>query len=162
MAAAAAIVAVAVTPRLTGPSLHGLRDPARRDACPRAGRTARACTLGGATTLRVRLGRQQRDVTLVDGEASFEHRPSGEPPVRRDRRRARGAGAWHGVQYPQPRRALLPSRCAEASWLFRAVRTGRSSRRAASGWSRPSWRKRPTAQRGAGHSLRLEVRQADL
>jgi transmembrane sensor len=71
VAAAAAIVVLALTPRLTGPSYT--------DYATRRGETREIVltdgsrlNLGGATTLRVRLGRQQRDVTLVDGEASFD------------------------------------------------------------------------------------------
>lgn len=71
VAAAAAIVALAVTPRLMAPTYA--------DYATRLGETREVAladgsrlTLGGATTLRVRLGRQQRDVTLVDGEASFD------------------------------------------------------------------------------------------
>ncbi|MET3666191.1 FecR domain-containing protein [Caulobacter sp. 1776] len=71
VAAAAAIVVMAVTPRLTGPSYT--------DYATRRGETRQIAladgsrlTLGGATSLRVRLGRQQRDVILVDGEASFD------------------------------------------------------------------------------------------
>lgn len=69
--AAAAVVALAVTPRLTGPSYT--------DYATKRGETREITladgsrlTLGGATTLRVRLGGEQRDVTLVDGEASFD------------------------------------------------------------------------------------------
>jgi len=71
VAAAAAIVVLALTPRLTGPSYT--------DYATRRGETRQIAladgsrlTLGGATTLSVRLGRRQRDVTLVDGEASFD------------------------------------------------------------------------------------------
>lgn len=79
VAVAAAIVVLALTPQLTGPPYT--------DYATRRGETRQIAladgsrlTLGSATTLRVRLGRQQRDVTLVDGEASFdiahlEHRP---------------------------------------------------------------------------------------
>lgn len=69
--AAAAVVALAVTPRLTGPSYTDYatqRGETREIVLADGSRL----TLGGATTLRVRLGRQQRDVTLVDGEASFD------------------------------------------------------------------------------------------
>lgn len=71
VAAAAAIVVVALTPQLTGPSYTDYvtrRGETREIALADGSRL----TLGGATTLRVRLGRQQRDVTLVDGEASFD------------------------------------------------------------------------------------------
>jgi len=70
-AAAAAAIVLAVTPRLTGPSYTDYatkRGETREIALADGSRL----TLGGATTLRVRLGRQQRDVTLVDGEASFD------------------------------------------------------------------------------------------
>lgn len=71
VAAAAAIVVFVVTPQLTGPSYTDYatkRGETREIALADGSRL----TLGGATTLRVRLGRQQRDVTLVDGEASFD------------------------------------------------------------------------------------------
>lgn len=71
VAAAAAIVILALTPQLTGPSYTGYetrRGETREIALADGSRL----TLGSATTLRVRLGRQQRDVTLVDGEASFD------------------------------------------------------------------------------------------
>jgi len=71
VAAAAAVVALAVAPRLT--------QPAYTDYATKRGETREIAladgsrlTLGSGTTLRVRLGRQQRDVTLVDGEASFD------------------------------------------------------------------------------------------
>lgn len=70
-AAAAAILALAVAPQLTGPSYTGYatqRGETRKIALADGSRL----TLGSATILRVRLGRQQRDVTLVDGEASFD------------------------------------------------------------------------------------------
>lgn len=79
MTAAAAVIALAVTQRLL--------PPAYTDYVTKRGETREVAladgsrlTLGSGTTLRVRLGRQQRDVTLVDGEASFdvahlEHRP---------------------------------------------------------------------------------------
>lgn len=69
--AAAAVVTLAVTPRLLA--------PAYTDYATKRGETREVTladgsrvTLGSGTTLRVRLGRQQRDVTLVDGEASFD------------------------------------------------------------------------------------------
>jgi len=71
VAAAAAIVVLAVAPRLTEAPYEGYatkRGETREIALADGSRL----TLGGATTLRVRLGRQQRDVTLVDGEASFD------------------------------------------------------------------------------------------
>lgn len=71
VAAAAAIVVVSVTPRLMGPPYTDYatqRGETRQIALADGSRL----TMGGATTLRVRLGRQQRDVTLVDGEASFD------------------------------------------------------------------------------------------
>jgi transmembrane sensor len=79
VAAAAAVVALAVTPRLMGAPYTDYttkRGETREIALADGSRL----TLGSGTTLRVRLGRQQRDVTLVDGEASFdvahlEHRP---------------------------------------------------------------------------------------
>jgi transmembrane sensor len=70
-AAAAAILVLAVTPQLTGPSYTDYatkRGETREIALADGSRLA----LGSATTLRVRLGRQQRDVTFVNGEASFE------------------------------------------------------------------------------------------
>ncbi|WP_374471734.1 FecR domain-containing protein [Phenylobacterium sp.] len=71
VAAAAAIVATVVTPHLTAPSYTDYvtrRGETREIALADGSRL----TLGSATTLRVRLGRQQRVVTLVDGEASFD------------------------------------------------------------------------------------------
>lgn len=71
VAAAAAVVAVAVTPRLLSPAYTDYatqRGETREVALADGSRL----TLGSGTTLRVRLGRQQRDVTLVDGEASFD------------------------------------------------------------------------------------------
>ena len=69
--AAAAAVIVAVLPQLTRPTFT--------DYATKRGETREVTladgsrlTLGGATTLRVRLNRAQRDVTLVDGEASFD------------------------------------------------------------------------------------------
>jgi transmembrane sensor len=69
--AAAAAIVVAVLPQLTRPTFT--------DYTTRRGETREVdltdgsrLTLGGATTLRVRLSRAQRDVTLVDGEASFD------------------------------------------------------------------------------------------
>lgn len=69
--AAAAVVALTAAPRLTGPSYTDYvtqRGETREIALADGSRL----TLGSATTLRVRLGRRQRDVTLVDGEASFD------------------------------------------------------------------------------------------
>jgi transmembrane sensor len=70
-AAAAAAVVVAVLPQLTRPTFT--------DYTTKRGETREVTladgsrlTLGGATTLRVRLTRAERDVTLVDGEASFD------------------------------------------------------------------------------------------
>jgi transmembrane sensor len=71
VAAAAAIVALALTPQLTSPSYTDYatkRGETREIALADGSRLS----LGSATTLRVRLGPQQRDVTLVDGEASFD------------------------------------------------------------------------------------------
>jgi transmembrane sensor len=71
VAAAASIAVVAVTPQLTGRSYTDYatkRGETREIALADGSRL----TLGSATTLRVRLGRQQRDVTLVDGETSFD------------------------------------------------------------------------------------------
>lgn len=69
--AAAAVVALVLAPRLVAPP--------STDYATRRGETREIAladgsrlTLGSATTLRVRLGRQQREVTLVDGEASFD------------------------------------------------------------------------------------------
>ncbi|MDI1364500.1 MAG: FecR domain-containing protein, partial [bacterium] len=70
-AAAAAAVVFAVAPRLVVPSFT--------DYATRPGETRELAladgshlTLGSATALRVRLNRNQRDVTLVDGEAIFD------------------------------------------------------------------------------------------
>jgi transmembrane sensor len=71
VAAAAAVVALAVTPQLTRPTFTDYstgRGETREVALADGSRL----TLGGDTTLRVHLGRKQRDVTLVDGEASFD------------------------------------------------------------------------------------------
>jgi transmembrane sensor len=71
LAAAAAAVALAVTPQLTRPTFTDYstgRGETREVALADGSRL----TLGGDTTLRVHLGRKQRDVTLVDGEASFD------------------------------------------------------------------------------------------
>lgn len=69
--AAAAAVVVAVLPQLTR--------PAYTDYETRRGETREVAladgsklTLGSGTSLRVRLGRAQRDVTLADGEATFD------------------------------------------------------------------------------------------
>lgn len=69
--AAAAAVVAAVLPQLTRPTFTDyatqrgeIRDVALADGS--------RLTLGSATTLRVRLTRAERDVTLVDGEASFD------------------------------------------------------------------------------------------
>lgn len=70
-AAAAAVVVVAVLPQLTRPTFTDYstkRGETREVALADGSRL----TLGGATTLRVRLTRIERDVTLVDGEASFD------------------------------------------------------------------------------------------
>ncbi|MBO9560892.1 MAG: FecR domain-containing protein [Caulobacter sp.] len=70
-AAAAAAVVVAVLPQLTRPTFTDYttkRGETREVALADGSRL----TLGGATTLRVRLTRAERDVTLVDGEASFD------------------------------------------------------------------------------------------
>lgn len=69
--AAAAAVVVAVLPQLTRPTFTDYttrRGEIREVALADGSRL----TLGGATTLRVRLTRAERDVTLVDGEASFD------------------------------------------------------------------------------------------
>lgn len=70
-AATAALVVLAVTPQLTGPSYteYATRRGETREITLADGSRL---NLGGATTLRARLGRQQRDVTLVRGEASFD------------------------------------------------------------------------------------------
>jgi transmembrane sensor len=71
VAAAAAVAALVVTPQLTRPAFTDYstqRGETREIALADGSRL----TLGSGTTLRVRLGRQQRDVTLVDGEASFD------------------------------------------------------------------------------------------
>jgi transmembrane sensor len=69
--AAAAALVVAVLPQLTRPTFT--------DYATKRGETREVAladgtrlTLGGATTLRVRLTRAERDVALVDGEASFD------------------------------------------------------------------------------------------
>ncbi len=70
-AAAAAAVVVAVLPQLTRPTFTDYttkRGETREVALADGSRL----TLGGATTLRVRMTRAERDVTLVDGEASFD------------------------------------------------------------------------------------------
>ncbi|TCS04310.1 FecR domain-containing protein [Caulobacter sp. BK020] len=70
-AAAAAAVVVAILPQLTRPTFTDYstkRGETREVALADGSRL----TLGGATTLRVRLTRAERDVTLVDGEASFD------------------------------------------------------------------------------------------
>lgn len=70
-AAAAAAVVVAVLPQLTRPTFTDYatkRGETREVALADGSRL----TLGGATTLRVRLTRTERDVALVDGEASFD------------------------------------------------------------------------------------------
>lgn len=71
VAAAAAVVALAVTPQLIQPTFtdYSTRRGETREVALADGSRL---TLGGATTLRVRLGAKQRDVTLVDGEASFD------------------------------------------------------------------------------------------
>ena len=71
VAAAAAAVVVAVLPQLTRPTFTDYatkRGETREVALADGSRL----TLGGATTLRVRLTAAERDVTLVDGEASFD------------------------------------------------------------------------------------------
>lgn len=71
VAVAAAVVALVVTPQLMGPSFTDYatqRGETREVALADGSRL----TLGSSTSLRVRLGWQQRDVTLVDGEASFD------------------------------------------------------------------------------------------
>ena len=70
-AAAAAALVVAVLPQLTRPTFTDYatkRGETREVALADGSRL----TLGGATSLRVRLTRAERDVTLVDGEASFD------------------------------------------------------------------------------------------
>ncbi|WP_454715823.1 FecR family protein [Caulobacter segnis] len=71
VAAAAAIVALVAAPRFAQPTFTDYatgRGETREVALADGSRL----TLGGATTLRVHLGAKQRDVTLVDGEASFD------------------------------------------------------------------------------------------
>lgn len=71
VAAAAAIVAMVIAPRFARPDFTSYstgRGETREVALADGSRL----TLGGDTTLRVHLGRKQRDVTLVDGEASFD------------------------------------------------------------------------------------------
>ena len=69
--AAAAIVALVLTPRLVAPpsTVYATQRGETREIALADGSRL---TLGSATALRVRLGRQQREVTLVDGEASFD------------------------------------------------------------------------------------------
>jgi transmembrane sensor len=70
-AAAAAAVVAAVLPQLTRPTFTDYatkRGEVREVALADGSRL----TLGSATTLRMRLTRAERDVTLVDGEASFD------------------------------------------------------------------------------------------
>lgn len=71
VAAAAAVVALAVTPRLIQPTYtdYTTKRGETRDVALADGSRL---TLGSGTTLRVRLTDQARDVTLVDGEASFD------------------------------------------------------------------------------------------
>lgn len=69
--AAAAAVVFAVVPRPTAPAFTDYatqRGETREIALADGSRL----TLGSATTLRVRLDQKQRDVTLVDGEATFD------------------------------------------------------------------------------------------
>lgn len=71
VAAAAAIVAMVAIPRLTAPTFTDYstgRGETREVVLADGSRL----TLGAGTTLRVRLGAKQRDVTLIDGEASFD------------------------------------------------------------------------------------------
>lgn len=70
-AAAAAIVAVALAPRIA-PSAYTDYATQRGETREIALADGSRVTLGSATAVRVRLGRAQRDVTLVDGEASFD------------------------------------------------------------------------------------------
>lgn len=71
VAAAAAVVALAVTPLLTEATYtdYTTKRGETRDVALADGSRL---TLGSGTTLRVRLTDQERDVTLVDGEASFD------------------------------------------------------------------------------------------
>ncbi|MFZ0268182.1 FecR family protein [Caulobacter sp.] len=70
-AAAAAIVALLAGPRLTQPTFtdYSTRRGETREIALADGSRL---TLAPSTTLRVSLGAKQRDVTLVDGEASFD------------------------------------------------------------------------------------------
>jgi transmembrane sensor len=71
VAAAAAVVALVAAPRFARPTFTDYstkRGETREVALADGSRL----TLGGATTLRVHLDAKQRDVTLVDGEASFD------------------------------------------------------------------------------------------
>ncbi|CAN5425579.1 FecR family protein [soil metagenome] len=70
-AAAAAAVVLAVLPQITRPSFteYSTRRGEMRQIALADGSKL---TLGSATALRVHLGRDQRDVTLVDGEATFD------------------------------------------------------------------------------------------
>ncbi|OYW27819.1 MAG: hypothetical protein B7Z44_10755, partial [Caulobacter sp. 12-67-6] len=70
-AAAAAALVLAVLPQLTRPTFTDYstrRGEIREIALADGSRL----TLGSATVVRVHLGRAQRDVTLVDGEARFD------------------------------------------------------------------------------------------
>ncbi|GGL10465.1 MULTISPECIES: FecR family protein [Caulobacter] len=71
VAAAAAVVALAVAPQLTRPTFtdYSTRRGETREVALADGSRL---TLGSGTTLRVHLSRRQRDVTLVDGQASFD------------------------------------------------------------------------------------------
>jgi transmembrane sensor len=70
-AAAAAAVVAALLPQLTRPTFteYATRRGETREVALADGSKL---MLGSATTLRVRLDRAQRDVTLVDGEATFD------------------------------------------------------------------------------------------
>ncbi|MDB5457990.1 MAG: hypothetical protein JWP92_3575 [Caulobacter sp.] len=70
-AAAAAAIVLAVLPQLTRPIFTDYSTQ-RGETREVALADGSKLTLGGATQLRVRLGRGQRDVTLVDGEATFD------------------------------------------------------------------------------------------
>jgi transmembrane sensor len=76
-AAAAAAAILAVLPQLTRPTFTDYSTQ-RGETQEVALADGSRLTLGSATAIRVHLGRSQRDVTLVDGEATFDvaHQPS--------------------------------------------------------------------------------------
>lgn len=71
LAAAAAVVALVTVPQFAQPTFTDY-STGRGETREVALNDGSRLTLGAGTTLRVRLGAKQRDVTLVDGEASFD------------------------------------------------------------------------------------------